>query len=70
MANNKKEIELIKVKALKNIKYNNLILKIDDEFEINKDDQEELVSKKLIKVLEVQVTQEDTQQSNDTEDKK
>lgn len=54
----KKDIEMVKVKALKNLKYNTTIVNVDDEFEINKTDEEELVKNNLVKVLEVIITQE------------
>lgn len=67
----KKDIEMIKVKALKNLKYNTTIVNVDDEFEINKIDVEELVNKNLVKVLEVEFTQEEEKQEEpNTEESK
>ncbi|AKA70138.1 hypothetical protein [Clostridium scatologenes] len=64
----KKDIEMVKVKALKNIKYNTTIVNADDEFEINKVDEEELVKNNLVKVLEVIITQEE--EKTNTEESK
>ncbi|MBC2579989.1 hypothetical protein [Clostridium sp. DJ247] len=63
----KEDIELVKVKVLKNLKYNTKIKAIGDELEVNKNDVKEMVDKNLVEILEVINNAQESTTTNATE---